>query len=331
MNNVLLKRYIRTVLLNEDFGISGDSDLGLDFTNGDPKKLYKIFLEPFVDVFSTAAGETKQLSQKLQTLGKVAFQTIGTTILPMFQDDYEEIFANEKQQIDKIKNQYQDVYSRTWTAIKDADVMAAAFMYDPAGLFTTKVLKHSPNQVMNLLNILTGGSLDNAISKLKQKSGKNEKFDASSIEKFFNNTDESVRTGRPLLIERNLEVKSKIKELIGDNPTVQRMQADMKGVVRNSLEKIFDKANSIGKARSVEELAKAINKNIPELKKIQALQEPERSQVEQKLLQAIKGSMKSFYVKQLTDKVKNAIESGVPSDHAYLNDLKSAIQKIKNI
>lgn len=313
MSNVLLREYIKTILQEEDFGgIGGFGEMGLDFTGGDPKKLYNIFVQPFTDVFKTAAGKSKELSQKLQTAGKVAFTTVVTSLIPIFSDKYDEIFANEKEQINKIKSDYKDVYDRAWEAVKDNDILSAAFMYNPAALVTSKVVKDSPKHVASLLNILTGGRLDGLLKK-----GAN-----PALQRMFANES---------LLREELNLSPKIKDLINNNPKVQNMQASMRKVIRSSLEQMFDQANSIAKVKTVDDLQKLLGKNVSKLNDIKKLNEPERSQVVQKIVQATKESTKSFYIKKLESIVKKASEAGVPGDHPYVKDHRAALAKIKGI
>lgn len=324
-DEILIRTYIRNVL-NEDYeGLGDGGDFGLEF--GSPKKLYQTFLEPFADVFSTAAGKTKELSIKLQTLGKTAFEAIGTTFLPTMKSNYDKIRADEKIAMDKIKSQYADVYKRAWDAIKDHDILAAAWMYDPTSMVTSTVIKHAPTQVFNLINVLAGGALDKLKNKAKKNNDKSS-FDMNVFNKIFSGLGGDKK--HEGLIREGVELNDKIAELINSNPRAMQMMADGKKVFRSSLERMFDDANAVKKARSIDDLQKALGKQVPALQKVASLQEPERSQVEQKLLQACRSSTVAFYVDMLKKQAKAAIEAGVPKDHPYITDIKDAIARISS-
>ena len=174
----LLRECIKETLLSEDMG--GDyAGLGLDPMAGSPygahfasgDQLYNIFIKPFADVVGVAAGKTKEVSVKAQTLLKVTFESVLTTLLPIFKDKYEEIFASEKQKIDQIKSEYADVYQATWDAFQDADVMIAAFMFRPDLFITAQFAKKAPRAAAEILSVLSGGSLDNILRGILKGGG----------------------------------------------------------------------------------------------------------------------------------------------------------------
>jgi hypothetical protein len=324
MNRSLIRTYVRTILREDYEGLGDGGEQGLEF--GSPSKLYKVFLEPFADVFQTAAGKGKELSQKVQTLGKTAFEAVGTTLLPTFKSNYDKIRADEKMSLDKIKSQYAPVYKRAWDAIQDNDILSAAWMYDPVSMVTSTVLKHAPTQVFNMLNVLAGGALD----KLKKQAGGNDK--GGVFKKIFTELggvqERADRYGNLLIEDSSLMLNSKIKELIDNNDDVMNMRSNTKKTMRASLEKVFDETNSIMKARSIEDLQKLLGKNVPALKKVMSLQEPERSQIEQSVLKATKESIKAFNVQKLKERAQEAIKAGVPEDHPMISDIKSTIGKV---
>jgi len=327
VNDVLLREYVRRVLREDYGGFDSSSDMGIDFTGGDPKKLYNVFLQPFADVFSTAKHGVEKLSNRLQTVGKVAFEAIGTTILPGMSSDYDKIFKDEKEQLSKLKDKYRDVYDRTWKAVKDNDILAGAFAYDPTSLITSKIAKESPKVVVGLLNTLTGGKLNNYVEKLKKKNSKKNDFDFSQLSALFS----SVKKHESRIIGESSEIDSRVADMIKDNPKIQSMKDDARKIVRSSLEKMFDAVNVIGKAQTVDDLMKVVGKNIPQLNAVKKLKDPERSQVESKVVEAVKAAMKNFYVKKLNDQIKSAFESGVPREHVMIDDYHQAMQKIKAI
>src|SRR3990167_1642756 len=113
----LLREYIRELLAENDGHAGGDggagavmamgagmSPYGMHF--GDGNDLYKIFIKPFTDVVQTTVGKTKELSQAAQTLTKVAFEAVATSLIPVLSSQYGEIFKKEKIAMDKIRKQY---------------------------------------------------------------------------------------------------------------------------------------------------------------------------------------------------------------------------------
>src|SRR5690606_12308728 len=152
----LIREYIRSILTEDDFGGLDLGDMGgpggMDFTGGDPKKLYNIFVKPFTDVVLTAAGKGKEFSSKVQTFAQTAFEALATSLIPVLSSDYDRIFAADKERIDKLRSEYKDVYDATWTALRDNDVLAAAFAYAPTQMITLGALRNAPVPVLNTLN-----------------------------------------------------------------------------------------------------------------------------------------------------------------------------------
>ena len=169
MHKDLLKEYIK--LLAEDegglgFDMGGDMGGPGGMSFGSQEDLMKVFVNPFLDVGKTVAGKTKELSQRAQTLAKVGFEAAMTTLLPFLASDYQQIFAQEKQELETIKSQYKDVYDSTWTAFKDNDVALTAFFYAPKAMITVGAIRNAPIVATKMLSVLTGGSMDQFLGKV---------------------------------------------------------------------------------------------------------------------------------------------------------------------
>jgi len=331
-----LLRELVTEILREDYGFGGgygmyggdyaglglhdtgpgaNGTYGMHFADGD--QLYKAFIKPFVDVVGVAAGKTKEISQRGLTLAKVAFEAVATSLLPILKDSYAEIFASEKEQLDQIRQQYGQVYKATWDAFNESDVMIAAFMYRPDIFLTTKLAAKAPKVAANLLSILTGGAADKLLKRLgispsRQHEGiLREEHD-----------DPAERLARVINDKR-------IKEMIEQNHDVQAMSKQAKAIVRSTLSNVYKQASSVLNSRSLDDLQRKVGKQLPGLDKLQQVPEQERAKVEAQLLAVTKKSMKEFYVKQLEMQAQSAAKAGVPSDHPFIKDYQSVIQKIK--
>lgn len=335
-NKRLLREYIRQSLLNEDMGGFGGGDMGgpygMDYTGGDQSKLAKVFLTPFTDVVKTATGKAKEVSTKAQTVAKVAIEAIATSVIPVISSDFDRIFDEEKQQIDKLRSEYKDVYDRTWTAIQDNDIMAAAFAYAPSAMVTAAAIKNAPIPVMNTLNVLTGGKLDGFIEKMKKKLklGDEQKM----TDRDTGSSPFESRTVAGKLLHEKLDIaaslqQKKIKELIAANPKVQRMSQEAKTTVRDSLEKLYDRLRRITKAATIDELETILGEKIDGSDNVKKLQGNERQDVEKMIVQSVLQGAKSLYAKNIEKIIKSSIEAGVPEDHPLIDDYKKALQKIK--
>lgn len=335
---VLLQEYVKT-LLNEDEGGGdyggldpvGDNPYGVHYASQD--QLYKIFVKPFTDVVGVAAGKTKELSQKAQTVLKVAFETVATSLVPVLKDSYGEIFANEKEEIDKIRSQYSDVYNATWEAFQESDVLIAAFMYRP-DLFMTGAFAHkAPKAAAKLLSVLSGGSLDKLLHGILSSGGGGKKTDHSEgpgvpMEGVVYEDDEKKPNGKVDKLAQVIDNK-KVKEVIAANPMVQKMTQAGEAMTRNTLKKVYGQVQAVMGAKSLQELQNKLGKKLPGMDKLQQVPQQERQVAEQDLLKGVKSGMKEFYIKQLEGQVKAAVDAGVPQDHPYVHDYQSVIAKIK--
>lgn len=340
----LLKEYIKNLIVEEDFGSLALSDAmvgpyGMHYGSGND--LYKVFIKPFVDVVDTAAGKTKEISQKGQTLVKVAFETLATSLIPVLQDSYGKIFENEKQQIDKIRKQYAEVYQSSWDAFNKNDVLVAAFMYRPDVFLTTQFVKRAPKATLKLLSVLSGGALDKVLDKFTKKDDK--KKEKKTPKQVFGGMggggDFGGYFGESTLREENEQSESnpleklvsnkKVKQMLANSNIVQKMSGVGQALVRNTLKDVHAQASGVLGAKSLQDLQQKIGKKIPGTDELSKIPEQERVKAEQLLLSTVKKSMREFYVKNLEAQVKSAIDAGVPQEHPYVKDYLGVLSKIK--
>jgi hypothetical protein len=316
----ILKEYIQEVI-SEDVGTDWGGPYGPMLANND--QMYKTFIKPFADVFGVASGKTKQLSQKAQTVGKVAFETIATTLFPFLSSDYKQIFDKEKQAIDKIKSDYNEVYAATWDAFRNKDIAFLAMMYSPATVLGYKLFSKSTETSCNFLSAISGGELDGFLEKAKSKYlAKSRKSEGALLE-----DDENQSQNK---FAKVLSDKRVISKAI-DSPTAQRMSADAQKIVRETLSNAYNHAQKVLNAKSVQDIQSVTGKNIPGLDKLKQIPEQERQAFETQLLTTLKKSMKEFYIKALENNVKDAMNSGIPQDSAFVKDYANVISKIKSL
>lgn len=376
----LLCEYVREILLIEDDGggfgggdtggVWGDlamydatmSPWGVSF--GDDA-ISDAFIKPFTDVFGVAAGKTKKLSAKTQTLAKVAYETIATTIIPTLKDSYEEIFSAEDEKIKKIQEEYHDVFQRTWTAFLDHDALLAAFLYSPVTFLTATMTKKSPNVVMNMLSVLTGGSLDEWLEKIKERydiTGEDQPTEKPRYSKTQKGSpgmgmygmggygayggmgDNGMGYSEGVIRERGEKKKPQNKKpleqvllnkdvlaKVANSDVTKKLEREGRELVRGTLETIYKHAQTVLKANNLQALQQAIGGSLKGTDKLSQVPKEERAAAEQTLMSAMKKSMHAFYVKSLEVHVKKAVADGVPEDSAYVHDFQHVISKIKSL
>ncbi len=349
----LLREYVRQVLKEDDgygavMGAAADMNpFGMSFGSDD--ELYKIFVKPFTDVVDTAVGKTKEISQKAQTVMKVAFEAVATSLIPVLKDSYGEIFAHEQKAMEKIKGEYEDVYKSNWDAFKDHDVMFLSFCCDPAKFITGQLVKKSPDIAIGMISALTGGTVDGYLDKVKEKFNLGNtppRTGLSSGEKkhnpgHFAGGGGDVGFGMESVIREEGDdqqkadgvvaalTNPKLLEKLKQSPTVQKMSQQATGLVRGSLEQVYKQASGVMKANSLQNLQQATGAKIKGLDKLAEVPQQERQKAEATMLTGAKKGMKEFYVKNLEGQVKAAIDAGVPQDSSYISDYKRVIEKIR--
>lgn len=339
----LLRECIQEMLTeDEGGGYGGDyGGLGLDSMAGSPygmhfasqDQLFKIFVKPFTDVVGVAAGKTKELSTKGQTLLKVAFETLATSLIPILKDSYSEIFADEKAKIDKIRSDYADVYGATWEAFKESDVLIAAFMFRPDLFLTAQLATKTPKVAAKLLSILSGGSLDNLLGKLLKGGGGGGKKHSPEgpgmpLESVLREKDDEKQGDNKLA---KLLSNKKIKRVLANSQKVQQMSAVGQELVKSTLKTVLTQAQGVLGAKSLQDLQSKLGKKLPGMDKLAQIPQQERQAAEQQLIVGVKKSMKEFYIKQLEAQVKSAVEAGTPQDHPYVKLYTDVISKINGM
>jgi hypothetical protein len=362
---LLLREWIKQVVNEEYGGLGGDyAGLGLDPMAGMPygmhyasnDQLYKIFVKPFVDVIGVTAGKASELSVKAQSVLKVTFESVMTTLLPFLSSNYSEIFVEERKRLDKIKSEYADVYNATWEAFNEADVMIAAFMYRPDLFLTSKIAANAPKLASHLLEIVTGGAIGAFLSRMHVKLHglqhrpfhkpqrqkplthflkgarphytRDEYEERMAMESTIHESEEKKE--REVTIEQLLKSK-KVREMIAQNTKLKEMAVAGQQITNTTLSKVVSEAQAVLGAKSLEDLTHKLGKRIPGLEKISQLPEQERAAASQNILATAKKSMKEFYVKQLQGQAKSAVESGLSQDHPFVQAYTSTISKIKSM
>ena len=362
-DTVLLKEYVRHILLKEDEGdsaaMSGDVGLGAEspygISFGSKEDMISTFISPFTDVFKTAVGKSKEISKKTQTLLFVGIQTILTTLIPIYGYNYAEVFDKEKDAIGKIRGEYQEVYDKTDKALSSNDAAMLAFMASPGIVMGAIAAKQAPKVAKALFSVVTGGVSDKIFDDAKNaavnsnrwalgddeghSSSSNKKskhsgpagFDFGGVgESQINEEDQEKPNGN--ITPKKILTNKKFIEKSMESPKAKKMQQTATQIYRKSLSDVFSQAQSvIGKAKTVDDLERIAKKKLPEADKIRKLQGKERAAAEKALIDGAHKAMKDFYLKNLNDQVNKVTKAGIPDEAQYVKDFKSVIQKISSL
>ena len=353
-------RRMRVRLLEDDGGIGlasgmADSPYGMHFGSGN--QLYSTFVKPFVDVGKTAAGKTAELSARAQTAVKVAFEALATSLVPILSSDYAEIFANEKEKLDSIKQRYSDVYNSSWSALGGTDVTVAAFMFAPWAFLSKALVTKSPGAALSLIKVLGGGSpgIDKFVANAKSKLGGHGKTDATASK--WNSREEARMDSMAfegavflgcVILEDNADTRSgagpdegarimsvltgaKLKKALMSSQIVQRMQQDGRQIVNGTLKNVLTRAQRISNAKTLDELERAIGKGVPQLAQLRRLPQGQREVAAGDVLKRVKSSALKLYATGLKKQAQAAIEAGVARDNPYIKAYAAAIKQIESL
>ena len=344
----ILREYVRTVLREDDGGFGGGMGgseamgaYGVHYASGG--QLYDIFVKPFVDVATVATGKTKEMSQRVQTMGKVAFETVATTLLPWLSSDYEEIFKKESEELDKIRSEYGDVYAATWDAFKNKDVALTAFFCYPGAVLTGFLAKKAPEVALKMLSVISGGEMDGVVGKIKKAfgggSGKSKGGGTFSspggdktpwMESILREAGEDKQKNKKQKLADIVTNEKLVKKAL-NSPKAQRMQKEAQAAMQNTLQQVFERAQAVVTSKSLEELQKKIGKPLKGLDKLKQAKPEERASAEKQLLDSLRKSMKEFYAKSLEGQVKDAVEAGIPKDSGFVTAYSEVIRKIRSL
>lgn len=328
MSHKLLREYIKEIIKEEyDDGGWG----GVEF--GSQKDLYNVFVKPFTDVVHTAAAETKKISNRTQTLLKVSFGSIITSLIPALTANYDQIFDEQDENIQKIKAQYKDVYDATYTSFKDRDVVMSAFLYAPALFLTTKVALNAPEITAGLMNVFSGGKLDSFVSKIHNalKFGDTKKpLDRDEGPGLPESLIREEAMASSKKVTRALQQK-KLIDLVKSSQRTKEIQSKMQNVVNSTLKKTFESAKEVSNITSVEQIEKLTKKQVKGVEELKKLNPEERAVAAQQLATGAKNAIKQYYVKSLTSTVKEVMKAGFEKDHPFVQAYLKTISQINSL
>lgn len=366
IKEALLREYVKTVLNEDDAGgnpaYGGGGDIGLGAGSpygvsfGSGQDLIDSFITPFVDVFKTAVGKTKEITRKASTVLWVALQTVLTTLIPIYGYNYSDVFDKEKQDIEKIRSKYKDVYDRTDKALASSDAGMLAFMANPAVVlgakFAAVATPKAAEEAKDLLSAATGGFSDSAIDSVAsayKKAGRWAVGDAGEIapskgpgkktpSAMFGEAQLHEKAGKksPMTLSKVVRSKKFLNHVFA-SPEAQAMQKQAQAIYKRTLKEVYDQAEELLKStKTVEGLEKAAKGKIKgdmksKVDEVKKLPPEEKKKAEEMLVKGVKKAMKEFYVKNLTDHVKKVMDAGIPADAQYVKDYKSVIQKIQSL
>lgn len=343
----LLREYVQTTLLEfdaaaADVGYDTGGAYGISF--GSSQDLIDTFITPFTDVFKTAVGQTKEITRRAGTVLWVYLQATLTTLIPIYGYDYAEVFEKEKADVEKIREEYSEVYKRTDAALASNDAALLAFMAHPGGFLTAKlagdVTPEAAKETRSLLSAITGGFSEDVIGGLKGI----ERWSLGDEHRSGGSKSPSSSFGEARVRTSKKKTRPKLADLLSNrkflnrvlsSPQAVEMQRDAQKIYKKTLNDVLDQAEDVmKKTNSIEDIERHVGSKLKgdtkkQAEEIKKLPPAEKTKAEEMLVSGVKKAMKDFYVQNLADHYKSVVAAGIPESSPYVNDYKSTIQKIQ--
>lgn len=276
-----------------------------DLPNISDETISKHLIQPFVRLGKAIAGSAKEISSKAITVLQTTVGLIVTTFIPFVKVEYDEIFEADKVRTQKIRDEYAHVYDEIRESIGKSDMLWLAFAYNPSLFLSTYLIKKSPGAVKNLLSIVSGGALDDALSNIKS---------VDDLKKIANNKKVSKHVDRRLADISQKSVKSH----------------------KITLDKVWLLATTLLAAKTLKDLNALLGKSEAaetkkSLKKLEQLPPDEKQKSDEAALDAVKASVKKFFIKDLNDKVNTMLSQGIDESNSLVTQYVNLINKIKRL
>jgi hypothetical protein len=210
MSKELLEEHIKLIIEYDDY-----------YSNAGSSGLFKTLVNPFLNVGKVAIAGTKKISASMKALFKTIYAGIKQITFPLIDQDFEQIKLERDSAIEKINQQYSDVYN-TINKTFDNDILTMFFIYDPIATFLlykkfSKKKGVGYNDYDEKQFIKKTKNISNAYKNTINNSNKSIFDDLSNIEHYTNNSEilkklESNQEYHKLPQKEKDDITKKIKE-----------------------------------------------------------------------------------------------------------------------
>lgn len=349
-----VRRIVRDVLTEDDFGdYGGMGDYG-GGGGGDmwPGSLYKILVEPFVDVGKVAMGAAEDITSKGRRVIETAMQGLASVVIPGLAAEYDTIKKAEQKRAAEIKQKYGAVLKRIDEAF-EGDALGFAFMLAPAHFITKTVLEASArpltksaarallatidtvtgrldtvtsmtDKVRKMLGLGTekkGGGDDDVWGDLMKSLGTESRADDGQLL-----SEKKGGQKKAAAIMKRLIEDPRVQEALAGSDILGQMKSDTEAVVSGTLMSLVGLAEAVTAAKSLQELGKAVGKPLALPKELQG---QDAAKAEAMATAQVKKGAKALLVTQMTREVEALKRQGIDADHPYVRAYVRAIEKVK--
>jgi len=323
-------------MLNEDdVYAAGESVLG-----GEAADLYKVFVQPFVDVVDTVEGGAKEVAARVKGLVETSLAAIWSSINPWYAADYKSIYEREEKEVNEIKAKYKAVYDATDKVLRNSEYAWLAAISFPEFFYTAEFIQRAPGAVSGVLDMFLSDQPARIRSWTEElwttKVDTVDNSRRSRLEGFYRSQnliredsdekDKKKENKKDVLLRKKMKVASKIL----NSPEAKEMQEDAQKIIDNTLNDIVQNAQKYTSFNSVQELEKAMKKPIQGLDKKQ-MNTPEGKEALQTSLKGFKQKVKADAIKDIKKRMQEVLGSGIPEESYFVQAHKNALQEIESI
>lgn len=305
----LIEEAVQTVINEQDGGDYGDSygDYGGagggGGSSGSSSQLYNTFVRPFTDVAQTAMGGLKVLSAQAQTVVKGIILGLPTLVIPFLEYDYKEFRKEEKEKVDKIKEEYKEVLGRNWAALESNDAFGLAFLLNPTAALGANLALTAPEVALSILGSLTGGSIE-AVNQLASSFHVNTGFHGPGSH--GTNVDMMKEAANPKLSQaiQKLLKDPKVIAAINNNPIVKKTQQEVVGSMTDRVKRTMAVQDYAHLSQLLPGLAQKLNAQLVQQEQARRMSPQEDAAAKAQLVPQIKAQYRNFYIKKFGDEEK---------------------------
>ena len=348
------KRVLKEYYSYDDFGYGnydfGYGSYGGGFSSGKSGVMGTILGGVF-NAGKVLVGATKEVARRIITGIKMIVPIIVGTFVPALQENYQKIFAEEKEDIKRIRAENEKVMKQVNAAFA-GDAELFMFFAAPGAVTTGYLIKKAPQILDGMLSTVTGGVFD----KTLRRHGRSDLFD-------------SYRgPGGPLLSEKKdpeeeekalkakMEATALVDKAFRESPQAQIIRKELMERHAKTLRQAIEMANAVLGANSLDELERITGKSVPAeamalmkgeakpqpSKKPQPNDEEEKEEDEQSVtltpedrqmaeaqtLESTKAAIKNFYALPIKAFIEAATRLGVPRSHPIVAKHEEVIQRM---
>jgi hypothetical protein len=264
--DILLEKIVKenlSILKEDDYGGDGyDSYSDYDSYGGGggygssaaQSGLYKIFVQPLVDVGMSALNVFSTLSTSAQEVLKTLIINIPKAIIPWLKtEDYKVIQHRQTVAIASLNSKYAETLKNNMEALKDHDLWGFYFLLDPTRMLGTKAAYEIPGLATTVLEITGFGP---ALHYAKNVVGKNH----GELSSYYTN-DSVQRLHQGMIFEQPQEGTQEnlqIRQILNSKEAQDKISnnSEILQVRRAVLNDLVEHINEVLQQESYEEIVK---------------------------------------------------------------------------